>query len=48
MLKAGFDYVPNPYAMEFFGGIPDNPGEFSPDDIEWVTQFGYGVVSGHS
>jgi len=43
MHEAGFEYTP--VAGEIILGGAGAQGEFRPDDPEWVTQYGYGIVA---
>jgi len=45
MLKQGFEYIPNLNATVYFDN-PSGSESARPDDIDWVTQYGYGIVSG--
>jgi len=46
MLQNGFEYAPDLYSMSF--QITNNAfDEIYPDDAGWVSQYGFGVVSGH-
>ena len=45
MLKQGFEYIPNLDATVYFDSPPESASA-RPDDIDWVTQYGYGIVSG--
>jgi len=42
MSEEGFDYTPNIQSVSFSSG---NDIEWKPDDRDWVTQYGYGMVN---
>jgi len=44
MRDAGFDYLPVPAVFTISTG-PSAQDDFRPDDVDWVSQWGYGVVS---
>jgi len=45
MLEAGFEYIPKPPENNAVTLIAIGEHEFLPDDRDWVSQFGYGLVN---
>jgi len=46
MLQSGFEYIPDLDSVIWLGGEPGY--ENHPDDVDWVSQYGYGVMAGRT